>query len=88
MEIYNKKGKIFFIVTIIICVVSIYLSLNGIHNNILTGSAWFILLGSLFISIVNLLKNIKEKNYYYAIGNIVIAVTVVGCYIVPQIIKI
>lgn len=41
----NKKGKIFLITTILICLASIRISLNGFHDNKLTGSSWFTLLG-------------------------------------------
>lgn len=81
----NKKGKLFLITTIIVCITSIYASLNGFNNNRLSGISWFILLGSLFISIVNLLKNRKEENSYYPIGNIILASTAVVCYVAPQI---
>lgn len=87
MDKYSMRGMIFLIVSIIICVVSIYASLNGLHDNILLRSSWFYLLVVLFISVVNLLKNRKKENAYFSIGNLVIAITVVVCYIVPQLIK-
>ena len=83
----DKKGKFFLITSVAIFVASLYISLNGFHNDILTGVKWFILLGILFISVVNILKNRKKENSYYSIGNLIIAVTVVGCYIVPQLIR-
>ncbi len=87
MENYNKKGKFFLIVSIVILVASIYRSLNGLHNNVLTGSSWFILLGSLLISVVNIFKD-REKGYsYYSVGNLIIVVTVLACYIAPQLIR-
>ena len=84
---YNKKGKILLVVSIIICIVSIYASLNGLHNDGLSRVSRFTLLGILFISVVNLSRNIKEKNIYYSISNVVIAITVIVCYIIPQIIR-
>lgn len=83
----NKKGKFFLITTILICLASIQISLNGFHDNKLTGSSWLILLGALFISSVIFPINKKEENSYYAMGNLVIIVTILVCYILPQLIR-
>lgn len=83
----NKKGKFFLITTILICVASIQISLNGFHDNKLTSSSWFTLLGGLFISIVIFPINKKDENSYYAMGNLVIIVTIIVCYILPQLIR-
>lgn len=83
----NKKGKLFLITTILICVASIQISLTDFHDNKLTGSSWLTLLGGLFISIVIFPINKKDENSYYAMGNLVITVTIVVCYILPQLIR-
>lgn len=41
----------------------------------------------LFISIVIFPINKKDENNYYAMGNLVIIVTIVVCYILPQFIR-
>ena len=85
MDKNNKIGKLFLIVAIIIFVGSIYISLDGFHNNRLDGVQWFILLGTLFTSTVNFFENRKEKKVYYSIGSLIIALTVLSCYVAPQI---
>ncbi|MGL5327711.1 MAG: hypothetical protein ACRDD7_00490 [Peptostreptococcaceae bacterium] len=87
MDKHKNKGKILLIFSIVICITSLYASLNGLHDNALSRSSWFILLLILFISVVNLFRNIKEENKYYSITNILLSITVVVCYILPQLIR-
>lgn len=84
MDKYNKRGKIFLVVTIITCLCALYISLDGSNSNRLTGIQWFILLGTLFTSIVNTFRNIKERKIYYAIGSLLITITLLVFGLVPQ----
>ncbi|WP_250674641.1 hypothetical protein LZ906_004470 [Paraclostridium ghonii] len=85
MDKYNKQGKFFLIVTTIVCVFSVYTILNGFNHNKLISVQWVILLGILFTSIANLIRNIKEMKIYYAIGALMITITVLIFYLVPQV---
>lgn len=85
MDKYNKQGKIFLVVTIITFLCVLYLSLDGSNYIRLTGIQWFILLGTLFTSIVNVFRNIKEKKIYYAIGSLLITITLLVFGLIPQI---
>jgi len=84
MDKYNKRGKIFLVVTIITFLYVLYLSLDASNYNKLTGIQWFILLGTLFTSIINVFRNIKEKKIYYAIGSLLITITLLVFGLVPQ----
>lgn len=81
---WNKRGKVFFMVSIILFIMIGYVTLEN-ENSFDRGGIIWLLLIMIFSNIVLVIQNYRKKELYYTLGSILICVAGILFFFIPEI---